>query len=105
LFDEYVIVTVEDNAHTMIDQQLVNRFSPTGSILIEFVFASRAFSTPFPAWSRFLAASLVAIAAANQVMQEYKSKLCIACCQRTPKPLILLLAQRPIPVAVRTAAM
>jgi hypothetical protein len=39
LLDEHVVVTVKDNAYTMLNQQLMNWFRPTRSILRELIFS------------------------------------------------------------------
>jgi hypothetical protein len=68
LFDEHVIVTVEDNVDTMINQDLMNGLAPTWPMLGKFIFARRTFATPFPERSRFRAATLIAVAATDEVM-------------------------------------
>ena len=77
LLDEHVIVTVEDDVDTMIDQYLMNGLAPTGPMLGKLIFARRTFATPFPERSRFLAATLIAVAATDEVMQKDKPQRCI----------------------------
>ncbi len=68
LLDEHVIVPVENNAHAVINQHLMNGFSPTGTMLGEFVLPRNTFAAPFPERSRLFTATLIAITAAYQMM-------------------------------------
>ena len=78
LLDKHVVVSVKDDIHARVDQHLMNRFTPTRPTLIEFIFAGISLAAPFPKRSRFNAASIVTVRAADQMMQKHKSKLGLA---------------------------
>ena len=99
LLDEHVVVAVEDNTRPVIYQHLMNGLAPTGTILGKFVCSGDTFAAPFPERSCLFAAALVAIAATDKVMQEYEPQLRIALLKRLFQPVVLMLTERPVPVA------
>ena len=81
LFDEHVVVAVEDDVDAVIDQHRMDGLPPFRSPLFKFVFARGARTTPLPESSRFFPAPLIAVTAADEVMQENESQHRIAVVQ------------------------
>ena len=48
LLDEHVVVTVENNTHSMIHQHLMNGLSPPRAMLVEFILPRETLAAPFP---------------------------------------------------------
>lgn len=96
LLNGHVIVSVKDNIHTRINQHLVNWFRPIWSIRLELILSGHSFAAPFPERCGLGSASVIAIAAAHQMMNEYEPQLCSALFRRMLQPLILMVAQRPV---------
>jgi hypothetical protein len=81
LLDKHVVVAVEDHAHSVIDEHLMNWFAPTWAVAIKLVTTRCGPAPPFPEASRLGASTLAGHASTNEVMEEDESKLCIALLQ------------------------
>ena len=83
----------------MLDQEIMNRHFPTRTLFGEFIFSLGILAAPFPKTSKLHAAAIVHRRSTNKVMDENKSVLGVNILKRSFEPLVLMLAERPRPIA------
>ncbi len=59
LLDEQMIMSMKDDRHTMLDQQVMNGHFPAWTLFGKLLFTSNALAAPFPKPSNFHSAAIV----------------------------------------------
>ena len=98
-----MIVTVEDDAHVVLHEQLMNGLGPAGTVLLEAIGAVGVPAAPFVERRGFRPAAALAVSAADQMMDEDEFELRLAGFERALEPLILFRAERALPVVAAAA--